>query len=52
MKVKIHDIEKGTSYIATKEADCKDATDRSIYQEVVRFNDVITMGKFIGEPLK
>jgi hypothetical protein len=51
MKVKIHDLNNHTNYIAENESDCKDATDKSVFQEVVRANDVITMGKVIGEPL-
>lgn len=39
------------TYIARSQADCKDATDLSVYREVLRSADVITMGKIIGEPL-
>ena len=50
-KVKIHDVEAGTSHVYYSEEDCPTKTDLSIYRTVLQFNDVITMGKFIGEPL-
>ena len=51
MKVKISDLNNWSEYVASCEADCKDSTDRSVYQLVVEFMDVITMGKVIGEPI-
>jgi hypothetical protein len=52
MRVKIHDLNTWQSYMAEREADCKDATDRSVFREVRRLGDVVTMGKVIGEPLQ
>jgi hypothetical protein len=50
MKVKIHDLNDGSIYVAKSVEDCKDSTDKSVYQEVVSSGEVITMGKVIGEP--
>ena len=52
MKVKINDLNNHTSYIAENRDECKDETDKSVYDLVVQFNDVITMGKVIGHPVK
>ena len=39
------------TYFAKCEADCKDATDKSIFQEVVKHLDCICMGMFVGTPV-
>lgn len=51
MKVKISNIKTGKIYIAGAEQECHDLTDRSLFQEVERSLEVITMGCMIGEPL-
>jgi len=38
------------SYLANNINECKDATDRSIFEEVCNSLEFITMGKFIGTP--
>lgn len=38
------------AYIAKTEKDCKDDTDKSLFQEVVKHMDCITMGMFVGIP--
>jgi hypothetical protein len=51
MAVAIHDLSKDEVYIAHNESDCLDETDKSAYQEVVKFNCIVTMGCVIAEPL-
>ncbi len=48
--VQFHDCDTGENYSVRSEAQCKDSTDKSIYREVLRCNDVITMGKTIAWP--
>jgi hypothetical protein len=48
--VQFHDCVTGENYSVRFEKDCKDSTDKSIYREVIRLNDVITMGKTIAWP--
>jgi len=50
MLVMISDLSDGTSYFARSRADVHDSTDRSVFDEVARFGDTITMGKVIGTP--
>ena len=38
------------SYTASQREDCRDTTDRSVYDLVVMFGDVVTMGQTIGHP--
>ena len=52
MKVKINDLNDWTSYEAVKECDCKGETDRQVFNLVNEFDDTITMGKVIGEPVR
>jgi len=56
MKVWINDLTKDTAeeirYLATCEKDCKDDLDLRVYRLVLEFDDVITMGKVIGEPFR
>jgi hypothetical protein len=48
--VLISDLNKGMAYFAKTRHDAKDATDRSVFDEVVKSGDTITMGKVIGTP--
>ena len=58
MNVEIHNLapvnsgEKTVVYIATCREDCKDSVDLAVYDLVVEFNDVITVGKTVGNPAK
>ena len=38
------------SYTASRREDCRDTTDRSVYDLVVMFGDVVTMGQTVGRP--
>ena len=38
------------TYVVTCEADCRDATARSVYQMVCMLGDIVTCGKCVGEP--
>ncbi len=49
--VKIHDMDSGGTYTASNELDCRDATDLAAYEECVKLNSVITMGRTIAEPI-
>jgi hypothetical protein len=50
--VNLHEVgNESYTYFAKSEADCKDSTDKSIFQEVVRHMDCITMGMFVGVPV-
>ncbi len=51
MKVEIHSIIDQTFYVANSVESCKDNTDKSIFEEVVKSNDVVTMGMYIGKPI-
>ena len=39
-----------TSYIARRREDCRDNTDRNVYDLVIVMNDAITMGSCVGTP--
>jgi len=51
MKVKIHDIENNSFYIANSIKECHDSLDQQIYALCVASKEIITMGKYIGEPV-
>jgi|MDTB01.3.fsa_nt_gb hypothetical protein len=42
------DTGEPATYIAYGEEDCRDSTDRSVYQLVLAIGDVVTMGKVVG----
>jgi len=50
MKVKIIDLSTypETEYIVSDVYSCKDDTDRSVFNEVIRLQTTVTMGKIIG----
>jgi hypothetical protein len=48
MEVRICHIDTDKTYIAKNKKDCLDELDKSVYDEVVRLQTVITMGKVIG----
>ena len=49
--VRIHDLDSDMSYDAKTENDCIDSTDLSVFREVLETDDIITMGKIIGQPV-
>jgi hypothetical protein len=49
-KVWIFDLAKNESYVAKSRAECDGNTDKSVYDEVIRADDTITMGQVIGIP--
>lgn len=51
MKVELLDIRMGTQYIAEHVTDCQDSTDASVFREVLRCGDVVTMGMTVGRPI-
>jgi len=38
------------SYTARRREDCRDNTDRNVYDLVIMMNDTITMGQTVGTP--
>ena len=50
--VHIHDCDSEVDYVAYSVDDCYDAVDMDIYELVQQFDDVITIGRTIGEPVK
>lgn len=51
MFVEISDTHLGTKYTAAFESECNDASDRTVYREVCKCEQVVTMGKIIGRPV-
>ena len=52
MKAYIHDIERERSYLVTCLRDCRTLHDKALYEMVVKVKDVVSMGKYIGVPVK
>lgn len=50
--VLISDLDKGIAYFAESEGDTISKTDKSLYNEAIKFNDTATMGKTIATPEK
>lgn len=52
MKIRLTDLETFKTYVVDDPDKAHDATDKSVARLVLEFNDVITMGKIIGEPIE
>jgi len=58
MKVRIYDLsqrdalDNPLTYEARTIENCLDETDKRVFDLVLEFDDVITMGKVIGEPVR
>lgn len=51
MKVIIYNLNSCKRYIAKRESDCKDETDKSVFREAMRSKQIVIMGKVIGDPI-
>lgn len=53
MKVKICDLDQDEKrhYVANSIGECRDSFDANIYNLVVKFQDVISMGKTVAYPV-
>jgi hypothetical protein len=55
MEVEINNLKLGeevTTYIASREEDCRDETDLAVYRLCVEHDDTIAMGQCIGTPMR
>ena len=49
--VRIHNVKTGKKYVAHSLADCRDATDASMFRTCIKLESTITMGGMVAEYL-
>lgn len=49
--VRIHDTHTGVGYVAHNLSECRDETDKLVFELVLEHGDTITMGSMVGSQL-
>ncbi len=52
MKTKISHTDRGDTYIAETENDCKNDTDKQVFALVQKFRCSLSLGVVVGEPIE